>query len=86
MNSKADVLALLFEDVDELGDGVLGLGHTQAVAGHDHDVVGLGDHLDGLVRVHLGVRTRNLHGLTLTRRRGTVTAQDHVRQGPVHGL
>ena len=86
MDTKADVLSFLPEHVHHLGNGVLGFRHTQTVAGDDDDVLGVLDQADGVVNVNLGVGAGDLHGLAAGGGSGSVTSQDHVGQGAVHGL
>ncbi len=47
MDGVVNGSALGFESVGELLDLVLGLGKSHAVAGHDHDALGSGEHVSG---------------------------------------
>ncbi len=46
MHGESNVLSLLPQDVDHLCDGILTAALSQAEAGHDDDVLGLGKSLD----------------------------------------
>jgi hypothetical protein len=48
MHGKSDVLSLLSENVDHLGNGVLTSARGQTEAGHDDDVLGIGQSLKGI--------------------------------------
>ena len=86
VNSESDVLALLLEDGDNLGNGVLALGNGQTVAGNVDDVLGLGHGLDGVVDLPFGVGSGDLHGLAASRGAGAKAAEDDVGEAAVHGL
>ena len=80
--SEAYVVAVFGEERDHLGDGVLGLGHAHTVSRHNDDILSISNFLDGVGHVDFLVFSLNVDLC----RRDTVTAENDVGQGTVHGL
>ena len=59
---------------------------SPALTRRDDDVLGVGDGLDRLLHVDLGVGAGDLLGLAAAGGGGAEAAQDDVREGPVHRL
>ena len=86
MDGVADVDAALLEDVAELATGVLRLGHGEAVAGHDDDVLGVGQ-LDGrIVDADLAHRAAGRGRVGLGALRAAEAADHDVHERAVHGV
>eukprot|EP00053_Salpingoeca_punica_P012955 m.116409 g.116409 ORF g.116409 m.116409 type:complete len:1093 (-) comp16076_c1_seq1:125-3403(-) len=85
VDAKAHLDAALRQHLGNVGNGVLGLGHGQAVAGHNDHALGVGQHLHRLLHVGLGVRALHLHGLAAAARQRGDAAENHVDQRAVHG-
>merc|ERR1719187_2832893 len=85
VDSEFDVLALLPQEGDHLGNGVLALGNSETISRHNHDVPGVTDGLDGLVDLPDGGGSSDSHGLTSSSAGGSETTENDIRKGSVHG-
>merc|ERR1719348_1766686 len=85
VDSELDVLALLPQEGDHLGNGVLALGNSETISRHNHDVPGVSDGLDGLVDLPDGGGSSDSHGLTSSSAGGSETTENDIRKGSVHG-
>mmetsp|Transcript_24553 Transcript_24553/g.75848 ORF Transcript_24553/g.75848 Transcript_24553/m.75848 type:complete len:336 (-) Transcript_24553:503-1510(-) len=87
VDGEAGLDALVVEGLGDVGDGVLGLGDGEAVAGDDDDARRIGEELGGGVDVDFGVGAHVDGALGRSRPGdGAVAAEDDVADVAVHGL
>mmetsp|Transcript_37577 Transcript_37577/g.58695 ORF Transcript_37577/g.58695 Transcript_37577/m.58695 type:complete len:982 (-) Transcript_37577:453-3398(-) len=82
VDAEDDLDAVVAEDLHQVGDGVLRLGHRQAVPGHDAHLLGVRQVLRHRGVVHDGGLAHHLHGRPLGRL--PVAAQQHAADVAVH--
>merc|ERR1719471_60885 len=84
VDSELDILALLPQEGDHLGNGVLALGNSETISRHNHDVPGVSDGLDSLVHLPDGGGSGDSHGLTSSSAGGSETTENDIGKGSVH--
>ena len=91
MDGIADLHTVVFEQLGQLAQGVLGLGHRQAVAGHKHDALGLLQRHGAFFRTAAGdAGVARLAASTTATATGEGTgtegtAKQHRQQRAIHG-
>merc|ERR1711868_10836 len=85
VDSESDILTLLSQQGDHLGNWVLALGNSEAVAGDDDDVLGVNHGGNGLVVVPDSGSSGDLHGLAGSGVSGSESSKDDVGKRSVHG-